>query len=67
MNCIPNTVDSLSFTSYNFCIKDHPILGHPVFHIHPCNTTTMMRNLLTDELDVKSHQYAPCYNTLVYL
>jgi len=36
---------------------DHPILGHPVFHIHPCNTATMMRNLLTGELDVKGHQY----------
>ena len=28
--------------------KDHPILGHPVFHIHPCNTNTMMRNLVSE-------------------
>jgi len=41
---------------------DHPILGHPVFHIHPCNTATMMRNLLTGELDVKGHQYVTRFN-----
>jgi len=65
MNFTSTTFDSLPFTHANCHFKDHPILGHPVFHIHPCNTATMMRNLLTGELDVKGHQYV-CIAILMY-
>ena len=36
--CVPS--DHLNFISQ----RDHPIMDTPFYHIHPCQTTTMMEN-----------------------
>ena len=41
-----NVVDKLSTLTQT----EHPLLGIPCYHVHPCNTATMMSSVLEDEI-----------------
>ncbi|XP_065069093.1 ubiquitin-like-conjugating enzyme ATG10 [Rhopilema esculentum] len=54
-------VDKWSFLTQT----EHPLLGYPVFHIHPCNTAKMMGNLLPVDIHTSKHRYVPLWLSAV--
>ena len=41
----PGVVDKLSTLTQT----EHPLLGMPCYHVHPCNTATLMASVLNDD------------------
>ena len=41
----PGVIDKLSTLTQT----EHPLLGMPCYHVHPCNTATLMASVITDD------------------
>jgi ubiquitin-like-conjugating enzyme ATG10 len=45
---------------------EHPLLGKPFFFVHPCNTTSFLKELLADEdMGRRMHKYLSLWVSLV--